>query len=125
MMAEEQQKLQALTEEYQKIQDDLQSTILARQKLESQQTENKSVKAEFTSLSTDSQIYKLIGPVLLKQEKNEAMMSVDGRLEFIEKEIKRIEGQIGDLQEQGEKKKLEVLKVQSGLQEQAAKAGWW
>ncbi|KKY23184.1 putative prefoldin subunit 6 [Phaeomoniella chlamydospora] len=123
MMAEEQQKLQALTEEYQKIQDDLQSTILARQKLESQQTENKSVKAEFTSLSTDSQIYKLIGPVLLKQEKNEAMMSVDGRLEFIEKEIKRIEGQIGDLQEQGEKKKLEVLKVQSGLQEQAAKAG--
>ena len=102
---------------------DLQSTILARQKLESQQTENKSVKAEFTSLSTDSQIYKLIGPVLLKQEKNEAMMSVDGRLEFIEKEIKRIEGQIGDLQEQGEKKKLEVLKVQSGLQEQAAKAG--
>jgi prefoldin beta subunit len=32
-------------------------------------------------------IYKLIGPVLLKQEKTEAESTVNGRLEFIEKEM--------------------------------------
>jgi prefoldin beta subunit len=29
----------------------------------------------------------LVGPVLLKQEKTEAVMAVDGRLEFIENEM--------------------------------------
>lgn len=42
---------------------------------------------EFASLDDDSKIYKLVGPVLLKQEKSEAVMAVDGRLEFIEKEM--------------------------------------
>lgn len=42
---------------------------------------------EFASLKDDSSIYKLVGPVLLKQEKTEAVMAVDGRLEFIEKEM--------------------------------------
>jgi prefoldin beta subunit len=42
---------------------------------------------EFASLEDDANIYKLVGPVLLKQEKAEAVMAVDGRLEFIENEM--------------------------------------
>lgn len=42
---------------------------------------------EFAKLSDDANIYKSIGPVLLKQDKNEAVMAVDGRLDFIEKEM--------------------------------------
>jgi prefoldin beta subunit len=38
-------------------------------------------------LNDDSNIYKLVGPVLLKQDKSEAVLAVDGRLEFIEKEM--------------------------------------
>jgi prefoldin beta subunit len=38
-------------------------------------------------LEDDANIYKLVGPVLLKQEKAEAVMAVDGRLEFIENEM--------------------------------------
>lgn len=105
---------------------DIQTTIMARQKLDSQHQENKFVQQEFATLKSGSQIYKMIGPVLLKQDKHDAVMSVDGRLEFIEKEIKRIEGQIADLQEKSEKQKMEVLKVQTGLQQQqqqTAKAG--
>jgi prefoldin beta subunit len=34
-------------------------------------------------------------------------MAVNGRLEFIEKEIKRIEGQIKEAQEMAEKKRAE------------------
>ncbi|KAL8816958.1 MAG: hypothetical protein Q9223_004121 [Gallowayella weberi] len=66
---------------------DLQTQISSRQRLESQQQENLAVRREFANLTDDSTIYKLIGPVLLKQEKAEAESAVEGRLEFIEKEM--------------------------------------
>lgn len=45
------------------------------------------MQSEFAQLDDESKIYKLIGPILLKQEKTEAVMAVNGRLEFIEKEM--------------------------------------
>lgn len=45
------------------------------------------MQSEFASLDDDANIYKLIGPVLLKQDRTEAIRTVDGRLEFIEKEM--------------------------------------
>lgn len=42
---------------------------------------------EFNKLSDDAKIYKLVGPVLLKQDTTEAKSTVDGRLDFIEKEM--------------------------------------
>ncbi|KAL8844408.1 MAG: hypothetical protein Q9176_001318 [Flavoplaca citrina] len=112
-----QQNLQTLSEEYQKLQTDLQTQITSRQRLESQQQENLAVRKEFNNLSTDSTIYKLIGPVLLKQEKTEAESAVDGRLEFIEKEIKRVEKLISNMQEQSEGKKMEIYQLQMRTQE--------
>ncbi|KIN00802.1 hypothetical protein OIDMADRAFT_18964 [Oidiodendron maius Zn] len=107
----EQQTLQALTEEYQKLEQELQQTIQSRQKLESQQQENKQVQKEFAGLGDDANIYKLVGPVLLKQDKTEAALAVDGRLEFIDKEIKRVEKQIKDTQEKSDKLRTEVRSV--------------
>lgn len=95
---------------------ELQTAISARQTLESQLAENRTVSAEFSTLSDSSNIYKLIGPVLLKQEKTDAVTSVNGRLEFIEKEIKRTEGRIKELQEGGEKKRVEVMSLQQKMQ---------
>ncbi|CAD6455233.1 dbf687b8-2e31-424a-a168-d44e509db9af [Sclerotinia trifoliorum] len=112
-MAEQQQRLQVLTEEYQKLQTDLQNSISSRQKLESQQQENKGVQKEFAALSSESNIYKLVGPVLLKQDKTEAVMAVDGRLEFIDKEIKRVEQAIKDVQDKTDGLKMEIIKLQS------------
>ena len=42
---------------------------------------------EFSGLDDDAKIYKLVGPVLLKQETSEAKSTVDGRLEYIGKEM--------------------------------------
>lgn len=42
---------------------------------------------EFAKLSEAANIYKLVGPVLLKQDRSEAVLAVDGRLDFIEKEM--------------------------------------
>ncbi|KAJ0426302.1 Prefoldin [Aspergillus carlsbadensis] len=107
-MADPQKQMQALSNEYEALQTELDGLVDARQKLESQQQENKSVETEFNSLDDDANIYKQIGPVLLKQDKTEALMAVNGRLEFIEKEIQRIEGQIKDNQDKSDKKRTEV-----------------
>jgi len=117
-MAEAQQHLQALSDEYQKLQQELQTSIQARQKLESQQQENKGVQKEFAALKDDANIYKLVGPVLLKQDKTEAVLAVDGRLDFIENEIKRVEKQVADIQEKSDKKRMEIIKIQSEGQQQ-------
>ena len=42
---------------------------------------------EFKTLQDDSTIYKLVGPVLLKQDTSEAKSTVEGRLEYIGKEM--------------------------------------
>ncbi|BCS03384.1 tubulin-binding prefolding complex subunit YKE2 [Aspergillus luchuensis] len=121
-MADAQKQMQALTEEFQALQTELDGLVEARQKLESQQQENVGVQKEFNSLDDESNIYKLIGPVLLKQEKSEALMAVNGRLEFIEKEIKRIEGQIQENQDKSDKKRTEIVQFQTQMQQAAAAA---
>ena len=42
---------------------------------------------EFDSLPPSAPIYKLIGPVLLRHDRSEAVLTVNGRVEFIEKEM--------------------------------------
>lgn len=42
---------------------------------------------EFAGLNDEANIYKLVGPVLLKQESAEAKSTVEGRLEYIDKEM--------------------------------------
>ncbi|KAI9838481.1 MAG: hypothetical protein M1838_004564 [Thelocarpon superellum] len=116
-MAEQQQKMQALSDDFQKLQTELQGFVAARQKLESQQQENKGVQKEFAKLADDAIIYKLVGPVLLKQDRSEAVLSVDARLDFINKEIKRIETQIAEVQGKSEQKKMEVYRLQSEAQQ--------
>ncbi|KAF2144794.1 uncharacterized protein K452DRAFT_285127 [Aplosporella prunicola CBS 121167] len=121
-MASQQKELQDLTDEFATLQTELQSVVEARQKLESQQQENIGVQAEFDKIADDANVYKLVGPVLLKQDKSEAVMAVKGRLEFIEKEIKRIEDQINEIQEKSEKKKMDVIALQTTMQQQAQAA---
>ncbi|KAJ0384559.1 hypothetical protein COL922a_008107 [Colletotrichum nupharicola] len=139
-MAEVQAKLQKLSEEYTALQNELQTTVQARQKLEAQKQENLGVKEvrlilhqphtderqtdalqEFDNLKDGEQIYKLVGPVLLKQDKVEAESTVKGRLDFITKEIERHEGQIRDVQGKLEKKKGDIIQLQTSAQAAAAK----
>ncbi|EXF73255.1 hypothetical protein COL5a_011910 [Colletotrichum fioriniae] len=121
-MAEVQAKLQKLSEEYQALQQELQTTVQSRQKLEAQRQENLGVKEEFDKLKDGEQIYKLVGPVLLKQDKVEAESTVKGRLDFITKEIERHEGLIRDAQSKLEKKKGDIIQIQTSAQAAAAQA---
>ena len=42
-------------------------------------------------MSADASVYKLVGPVLAKQDVTEAKSNVDKRIEYITKEIDRME----------------------------------
>ncbi|GBB90516.1 hypothetical protein RclHR1_01750015 [Rhizophagus clarus] len=114
-------RLEALTGEYQKLQKDLSNAIESRQRLDSQLQENEVVQKEFKLLKDDANIYKLIGPVLVKQDKVEATTNVDKRLEYIKSEIQRVEKQLADLSEKSDKKKLEVIELQRAYQVQIQK----
>lgn len=79
-------------------------------------------------------IYKLVGPVLLKQDKIEAESTVKGRLDFIGAEVlvsqilgagsdgltgccsSRLETQVTETQENLENKKAEIIQVQASAQ---------
>lgn len=122
-MAELQAKAQSLSDEFTKLQQDLQTAVQARQKLEAQKQENLGVQTEFGKLKDDETIYKLIGPVLLQQDRTEAESTVNGRLEFINTEITRQEAQIKETQGKIEKKKAEIIQLQSAAQAQAAGGG--
>ncbi|PFH54780.1 hypothetical protein AMATHDRAFT_134272 [Amanita thiersii Skay4041] len=100
--------LQAASAEYQKLQLELANTIEGRQRLEAQLSENEAVKKEFEQLTQENTVYKLLGPVLVKQDQADAKANVNKRLEFIQSEIKRLEGQLKELQSKQEKKKQEV-----------------
>lgn len=86
-------------EQLSELQKSLQELISSRTKLETQFQENKIVKEEFETLDSDSNVYKLIGPVLLKQDKIEAEDNVNKRIEFISAEIEKIEKNIKSTQE--------------------------
>ncbi|KAI0179645.1 Prefoldin beta-like protein [Hypoxylon sp. FL1284] len=115
-MAEGQARLQSLSEEYTKLQQELQAAVQSQQKLEAQSQENTNVQKEFERLKDGENIYKMVGPVLLKQDKVEAESTVKGRLEFIGKERARTEDQIKETQDKLEKKKGEIIQAQAGLQ---------
>ncbi|KAG2190912.1 hypothetical protein INT46_011362 [Mucor plumbeus] len=114
-------KLEAESKAFQLLQKELSQVIESRQRLESQQQENELVNTEFEHLDGDSNIYKLIGPVLVKQDKSEASTNVKNRLNLISSEIKRVETQLNDLTQKSEIKKQEIGQLQMQYQQLAGK----
>ncbi|KAL2024868.1 hypothetical protein VTK56DRAFT_3567 [Thermocarpiscus australiensis] len=121
-MAEIQARLQGLSDEFTKLQQELQELVQSSQKLEAQKQENLGVQKEFGKLKEGETVYKLIGPVLLKQDRADAESTVNGRLEFIGKEISRLETRVKETQGRIEKKKAEILQVQASAQAAGAQA---
>ncbi|CCM03485.1 uncharacterized protein FIBRA_05619 [Fibroporia radiculosa] len=117
-----QDRLQAASTDFQKIQNDLSNVVEARQRLEAQLSENELVKKEFSQLTPSNTVYKMIGPVLVKQDQAEAKSNVDTRLDFIKGEMKRVEAQLKELDENSEKKKMEIVEIQTALQAPQASA---
>ncbi|CAK8697923.1 prefoldin subunit 6-like [Clavelina lepadiformis] len=115
-------ELQKELDEFQKAQKDIQKCVETRQKLEAQLTENKVVKEELEILEEGANIYKLTGPVLVKQDLSEAKSTVSKRIEYISAEVKRQETSIADLEKEQEKHREKLGKLQSQMSPPAVKA---
>ncbi|KAM8985754.1 prefoldin subunit 6 [Ara ararauna] len=116
-MAEQiQKKLQGELEKYQQLQKDLGRAVAARQKLEAQLTENNIVREELELLDASNTIFKLLGPVLVRQELEEAKGTVGKRLEYIAGEIKRYEQQMQELERRSEQHRDALGRLQQELQ---------
>jgi len=116
-------KLQTVSSEYTNLQLELSNIVDARQKLDAQLSENELVDKEFAQLTPDNVVYKQMGPVLVKQEQEDAKKDIKGRLEFIAGEIKRVEAQLHDIQAKSENKKKELLEIQAALQQASPSPG--
>uniref|UniRef100_A0A7N2LQI9 Prefoldin subunit 6 n=1 Tax=Quercus lobata TaxID=97700 RepID=A0A7N2LQI9_QUELO len=76
-----------------------------RKKYTIQLGENELVLKELDILNEDANVYKLIGPVLVKQDLAEANANVRKRIEYILAELKRLDGNLQDLEEKQNSKK--------------------
>ncbi|KAH6773537.1 prefoldin 6 [Perilla frutescens var. hirtella] len=87
-----------------------------RKKYTIQLGENELVLKELDLLKEDTNVYKLIGPVLVKQDLAEANANVRKRIEYISAELKRLDAIRQDLEEKENSKKEAVIKVQQRIQ---------
>ncbi|XP_013879594.1 prefoldin subunit 6 [Austrofundulus limnaeus] len=111
-----QKKLKAELEKYTQLQKDVSKSMSSRQKLETQLTENKIVKEELDLLDSANTVYKLIGPVLVKQDLDEAKATVGKRLEYITGELQRYETLLKDMEKKSEQHREVLTSLQQDFQ---------
>nr|CAG4645983.1 EOG090X0MQF [Lynceus sp. MCZ IZ 141354] len=114
-----QRALQVEVEKYRGIQKDYQKLVASRQQLDSQLSENQAVKAELDLLEDSGNVFKLIGPVLVKQELQEARHNVEKRIEYISGELKRTDKTLEDVESKQDAQREVVAKLQQQLQMKA------
>ena len=106
--AEIQKKLETEVIEIKKVEQEFQKVFKAKQSLVEKKSENEMVLAEFNLMSADAAVFKLVGPVLAKQDTAEAKGNVEKRIEFITKEIERMDKLEQDFQNKVEERRNNI-----------------
>ncbi|KAK7353228.1 hypothetical protein VNO80_18669 [Phaseolus coccineus] len=99
-----------------KLQKEIAKNHQMRKKYTIQLGENELVLKELDLLREDANVYKLIGPVLVKQDLAEANANVRKRIEYISAELKRLDATVQDLEEKQNSKRDTILKLQQRIQ---------
>ena len=107
-----QKQLQDEVKELNSISKQLNALVVPRSKILSQYQENDMVKKELEILDDDAEVYKLIGPVLVKQEVDDAKKNVDRRLEYLKQELERINKSSQQLTGKQTAKRKQIMKIQ-------------
>mmetsp|Transcript_36147 Transcript_36147/g.80435 ORF Transcript_36147/g.80435 Transcript_36147/m.80435 type:complete len:125 (-) Transcript_36147:595-969(-) len=108
--------LQKEVDAYKQLQTERSKAIQTRTQLLSQAQENDMVLEELNRLDEDANVYKLIGPTLIKQDLVEAKSNVSKRLEYIKGEMERVDNQIKSLDAKSRERENEVLKLNKRLE---------
>lgn len=99
-----------IQEQLQKLRSDLQIVL-------GQLTENEMVQQELDLLDGSSNVFKMIGPVLIKNSVEDAKDTVNKRIEFITSEKDRLEGKQKELEIKGAEISQKVQQMQAALQQ--------
>ncbi|KAJ4962168.1 hypothetical protein NE237_022107 [Protea cynaroides] len=122
-LRELQHELEAKASDLNKLQKDIAKNHQVRKKYTIQLGENELVLKELDLLNENANVFKLMGPILVKQDLAEANANVRKRIEYISAELKRLDGTLQDLEEKQNSKKDAILKLQQRIQAlQAGKA---
>ena len=78
--------------------------------------ENEMVLQEFKILDEGAAVYKLVGPILAKQDLKDCKNNVEKRIEWIEKEVARLETLEADFQGKVTDKTNSIKKMQADFQ---------
>ena len=117
------QELDAIASYMQSVKNEMQGLHVQRQTHVSQLQENSMAKEELELLSEDASVWKLIGPALVKQDKSEALDTVNKRLDFIRSTLERTEKELADKNAAAESKQKDAQSIQAELQQVAAATG--
>lgn len=96
--------------------------LSTRQQLDAQLNENEIVKKELDILKEENLVYKLVGPVLIKTDQTEAKQNVSKRIEYITKELKRIDDNLSGLDKKQDAHRENLQKLQHQFQQARVKA---
>ncbi|KYQ93738.1 prefoldin beta-like domain containing protein [Tieghemostelium lacteum] len=110
-----QEQLITAREQFQATENELQTIGSNRAKLLTQLNENQLVQKEFELLDKEAKIYKLIGPVLFKQTREEADANISGRLDIINKNLKQIEINFKDTEKKGIDQRTKIFEIQNKI----------
>lgn len=91
---------------------EIQELQLSHQKSQAALNENSMVIEELQDLDEEEQVFRLVGPVLLKQDLVEAKDAVKQRVGFIKEEIAKIEDKLTAKQRELEEIQTKVVAMQ-------------
>ncbi|KAH7468453.1 hypothetical protein KRP22_012088 [Phytophthora ramorum] len=121
-MAELKDQVEAEMTRYRALQDEVQVLASQRQTYAQQANENGMVKTELELLDDEARVYKLVGPVLLKQDADEAKTNVNKRLEFINNELSKVNTKIENKEKEAIGIRSNISSMQMDMQKRAAEA---
>ncbi|XP_050091607.1 probable prefoldin subunit 6 [Anopheles aquasalis] len=117
-----QRKLEAELKNFKDSQKEFSKLVQTQRQLDGQYLENKSILEELQLLKPTNTVYKLYGPVLVKQELDDSKQNVSKRIEYITKELKRCSENINQLEQKQDKYRANLQKLQQQYQSQMAMA---
>merc|ERR1712048_24054 len=111
------ERLEKELTKFKALQESIQKSYESRMGLVAQQQETQLVKEEFENLEEDAVVYKLVGPVLVKQPVDDSKDNVNKRLEYINGELDRSNKVIEGMEKELQDKQKELIKMQQAIQE--------
>ncbi len=101
---------------------EIQELVNQQQQYNQQANENGMVQEELKLCNSNSNVFKLVGPALLKQDVENAKTNVAKRLEFIKNESEKVSKILTRKQTEAADLRTAIGEMQAGMQKAAAEA---